>query len=83
MPYVDLDEFGHYEVFYVDDNLHPDNEDARPEDHTFEEGWYWWNCQPGFLPEGEPQGPHDSEDEARNDLNEEYLEYLAQMEDEQ
>jgi hypothetical protein len=20
-------------------------------------GWFWWTCQPGSLPEGEPSGP--------------------------
>lgn len=28
------------------------------------EGWYWWNCFPGCLPEGEANGPFRSEREA-------------------
>jgi hypothetical protein len=30
-------------------------------------GWYWWSCFPGCLPDGEPNGPFDSEDEALAD----------------
>ena len=84
MPYVDLDEFGHYEVFYVDTDGDPsvDSEAMSGEDSGWQEGWYYWSCQPGCLPDSEPNGPHDSEDEARNDVNEEYLEWLAQGEDE-
>lgn len=25
-----------------------------------EEGWYWWACQPGCLPDGDPVGPFTS-----------------------
>ena len=24
-------------------------------------GWYWWTCFPGCLPDGDPNGPFDSE----------------------
>ena len=30
-------------------------------------GWYWWSCQPGCLPDGEPSGPYDTEREAMRD----------------
>ena len=30
-------------------------------------GWYWWSCQPGCLPDGEPNGPFETEEDARND----------------
>ena len=87
MPYVDLDDFGNYEVFYVDEKAVSDSEattseDDGVEDGLWQEGWYYWICHPGCLPDSEPNGPHDSEDEARNDVNEEYLEWLAQGEDE-
>ncbi len=26
--------------------------------------FYWWSCFPGCLPDGEPLGPFESEDEA-------------------
>ena len=29
-----------------------------------EAGWYWWPCFLGCLPDGEPNGPFDSEEEA-------------------
>ena len=82
MPYVDLDDFGHYEVFYVDEKAVSDSEATTLEESGWQEGWYYWICQPGCLPDGEPNGPHVSEDEARNDINEEFLEWLAHGEDE-
>uniref|UniRef100_A0A6H1ZAP2 Uncharacterized protein n=1 Tax=viral metagenome TaxID=1070528 RepID=A0A6H1ZAP2_9ZZZZ len=27
-------------------------------------GWYWWTCFPGCLPDGDPDGPYDTEEEA-------------------
>ncbi len=27
-------------------------------------GWYWWTCLPGCLPDSEPDGPYDTEEEA-------------------
>lgn len=30
-------------------------------------GWYWWPCQPGCLPEGDPVGPYKSKGEAQAD----------------
>jgi hypothetical protein len=30
-------------------------------------GWYWWPCFPGCLPDGDPMGPFDSEEEATRD----------------
>lgn len=29
-----------------------------------EPGWYWWACFPGCLPDGEPEGPFETEREA-------------------
>lgn len=31
------------------------------------EGWYWWSCFPGCMPEGDPMGPFDTEAEAVED----------------
>lgn len=28
------------------------------------EGWYWWTCFPGCLPESEPFGPFETEEDA-------------------
>lgn len=35
--------------------------------HTEHVGWYWWPCSPGCLPDGDPNGPYDTEDEALAD----------------
>lgn len=35
-----------------------------------EDGWYWWPCFPGCLPNGEPSGPFASEEEALADARE-------------
>jgi hypothetical protein len=34
------------------------------------EGWYYWYCEPGCLPDGEPFGPFESEDAALADAAE-------------
>ena len=31
---------------------------------TLPPGWYYWYCLPGCLPDSEPYGPYDSEEEA-------------------
>ena len=46
------------EVFYVNEFDYIEAERA---------GWYWWSCFPGCLPDGEPSGPFDIEQEAVND----------------
>lgn len=33
--------------------------------------WWWWACFPGCLPDGEPLGPFESEDDAVIDAMEE------------
>ena len=33
-----------------------------------EDGWYWWSCFPGCLPDGEPCGPFESADAALADV---------------
>ena len=30
-------------------------------------GWYWWACFPGCLPDSEPCGPFETEQEAIDD----------------
>lgn len=46
--------------------------DYPPEDgaEALEEGWYWWSCFPGCLPDGEPNGPFATEAEALADARE-------------
>tara|TARA_R100000306_G_scaffold45824_1_gene43645 strand:+ start:327 stop:677 length:351 start_codon:yes stop_codon:yes gene_type:complete len=39
------------------------------EDTFTEEGWYWWTCLPGCLPDSEPFGPFATEAEAIADAH--------------
>ena len=42
--------------------------DASQGEEGFNEaGWYWWSCFPGCLPDGEPNGPFETEEEALAD----------------
>lgn len=47
------------EVFYneQDKRYGPVPEESSP----LERGYYWWPCFPGCLPDGEPNGPFDTE----------------------
>ena len=62
------DPFGSFEVFYAGvgecaDLAKIEIAAAVPaEDRTtYQPGWYWWACFPGCLPDGEADGPYDSE----------------------
>jgi len=57
------------ETFYVDEGS---DDDYRTEDggDPLAEGWYWWCCMPGCLPDGEPCGPYETEAEAVADARE-------------
>lgn len=54
--------YGSFEVFYAADNARPEHR-ANPET-WLAEGWYWWACFPGCLPDGEPEGPYVSSNAA-------------------
>ncbi len=45
------------EIFYADDLI---DDDGSP----LPAGWYWWACSPGCLPDSDPCGPFDTEEEA-------------------
>lgn len=50
------------EIFYLD------TEEMQDEmGEYYSPGWYWWACFPGCLPNGDPNGPFDTEDQARMD----------------
>lgn len=55
------------EVFYMSqDDI--EYEAQHGEESIFSEaGWYWWPCFPGCLPDSDPIGPFDTEQEALND----------------
>jgi hypothetical protein len=58
------------EVFYADnsdDIACSDPHCERDHPHGAEPGWYWWQCFPGCLPDGEPNGPFATEAEALAD----------------
>lgn len=42
--------------------------DTSPEDHA---GWYWWSCFPGCMPDGDAEGPFETEALALADAREE------------
>lgn len=53
------------EVFYLDEGEQYDDEgEALPE------GWYYWYCFPGCLPDSDPIGPFESEQSAITDAEE-------------
>ena len=51
------------EVFHIPDDYNPESEDGNP----LPDGWYWWSCFPGCLPDSDPVGPFDTEAEALAD----------------
>jgi hypothetical protein len=55
------------EVFYAHaGDLVPGSTDEPPS----EEGWYWWNCFPGCMPDSEPHGPFPKLKDAMADIRE-------------
>lgn len=45
--------------------------ELRPSDYRdpeseeeLRDGWYWWSCFPGCVPDSDPYGPFDTEAEA-------------------
>jgi hypothetical protein len=57
------DEYGSFEVFFETDN----GVEFIPEADYLAEGYYWRACFPGCLPDGDPSGPFDTEEEAIRD----------------
>ena len=53
------------EVFHG--SAHPVYEGHCEENY---DGYYWWPCLPGCLPDGDPIGPFDTEQEAIDDARE-------------
>lgn len=58
-----------YEVFECPGDYDlPEGAESRDSTDAYPEGWYWWSCQPGCLPDGDPSGPFATEAEALADL---------------
>jgi hypothetical protein len=51
----DGNEYGSFEVFYDIGFLTLTGKPVN-------EGYYWWACWPGCMPDGEPSGPFKSEE---------------------
>lgn len=45
-------------------------EDSKVEHETAHLGWYWWPCFPGCMPDGDANGPFETEAEALADAQE-------------
>jgi hypothetical protein len=52
------------EVFYAND--------FTDENGELEEGFYWWACFPGCMPDGDPEGPFETEQEAIADAQDDF-----------
>ena len=50
-----------YEVFHVPTHYQPEPEEGI---EPYEDGYYFWYCLPGCLPDSEPYGPFASEADA-------------------
>lgn len=65
-PFMDSETkeyYGSFEVFEITDPKPTDREDL------LDEGFYWWSCFPGCLPDGEANGPFNTAMEAYLDAN--------------
>lgn len=54
------------EVFYLEAFSRMTDQDGA----TLDPGWYWWACFPGCLPDGDPIGPFNTQQEAIADAQE-------------
>ena len=55
------EEFGSFETFFTCGSFDQEAEDSHSP------GWYWQAGFPGCLPDGEPSGPFETEQEAIKD----------------
>lgn len=56
--------------------------DAMVEEEGITGGWYWQSCFPGCLPDGDHNGPFNTEDEAIKDAQEPFNTDTNMVEDE-
>lgn len=68
----DGDEYGSFEVFHFDPASEGVDAEAWKDGdgELLPAGYYWWACFPGCIPDGEPVGPFDTEEEAMADAME-------------
>lgn len=61
------------ETFHVTETMWETYQADYPDNaHWTGPGWYWWTSLPGCLPDSEPLGPFDSEDDALADAQVEF-----------
>ena len=74
------------EVFYVSETEANDRESCfwnTEDDESTGEGWYYWFCFPGCLPEGDaPMGPFATEAQAESDARDTFCDHEDEDEDE-
>lgn len=61
------------EIFYLDEQ-----EAGEMFGEGGEEGWYWWACFPGCLPDGEPNGPFPTEYDAECDVQQDNKDFCPE-----
>ena len=64
------EQYGSFEVFFDTADTGPWSDEPRNFDQDgkpVKSGFYWWSCFPGCLPDGEPSGPFENEQEAIKD----------------
>ncbi len=66
------EQYGSFEVFYddADHNLSDEPRNFDPDGEPVKPGFYWWSCFPGCLPDGDPSGPFETEQDAIKDATE-------------
>ena len=57
------EQYGSFETFYYYDAM------PNTSHRIGERGWYWNACFPGCLPDGDPSGPFENEQEAIKDAS--------------
>lgn len=64
----DGEKYGSFEVFFHDGQRVADGDCWADEDgNPMPAGWYWWACFPGCMPDSDPHGPFDTEEDAEAD----------------
>ena len=63
-------EHGSFEVFYRTAAAIAQDDWRDGDGDLMGEGWYWWACFPGCMPDGDACGPFATEREAYDDAQE-------------
>lgn len=61
-----------FEVWTDPDGTRHNDFETDDMEEPCDDGWYWWPCFPGCLPDSDPIGPFDTEEEALADAQEGY-----------